>query len=80
VDVGEDRVEVVVAVVGALKADLDDVRARLRLLEHLVQERPGPAGGRDGVVAPRLADRQRSRLESSVAGALERDGTLDGGH
>ena len=72
----EDRLEVVRAVVGALEADVDAVRGRARLLEHLVQEGAGPARGRDGVVAPWLAGRQRSRREPPVARALERDRPL----
>jgi hypothetical protein len=36
-----------------------------------------PAGGRDGVVAPWLAHRQWSHLETAVPSALERDGALD---
>ena len=74
---GKDRLEVVRAVVGAFEANLDAVCRRLRLLEDVVQEGARPAGGGDGVVAPRLADRQGPRLEAPVPGALERDGPLD---
>ena len=57
VGVREDRLEVVRAVVGAFEPDVDAVRGRARLLQHLVQEGAGPARGRDRVVAPWLTDR-----------------------
>ena len=64
------------AVVGSFEANVDAVAGRLHLLQHVVQEGACPAGGRDGVVTPRLTGRQRSHLEPSVAGALEGDGPL----
>jgi hypothetical protein len=50
------------------------------LLKHLVQESALPPGGRDRVVAPWLADRQRPRFEAPVPGTFERHGTLDRRH
>ena len=76
VGVREHRVEVVRAVVGALEADVDAVARGARLLQDVVEEGAGPARGRDGVVAPGLADRQRSRLEAPVPRAFERDRPL----
>ena len=76
VGVGEHGVEVVRAVVGALEAHVDTICTGTRLLEHLVQQGASPAGGRDGVVAPGLAGRQRPHLEPPVAGAFERDRAL----
>ena len=63
--------------VGAFEENLDAVRRGLRLLEDVAQEGARPAGGGHGVVAPGLADRQGPGRQSSVSGALERDGTLD---
>jgi hypothetical protein len=60
VDVPKDGVEQVRAVVGASEADLDALRGRSCLLEHLVQQGTGPASGGDGVVTPWFAGRQRS--------------------
>ena len=77
VGVGEDRGEVVRAVVGAFEPHVDAAGRRLHLLEHVGQAGAGPAGGRDGVVAPRLTGREWSHLEAAVAGALEGDGPLD---
>ena len=72
--------EVVRAAVGAFEPHLDTVAGGSGLLEHVAEEGAGPAGGGDGVVAPWFADRERSHLESAVAGALEGDGPLDRGH
>src|SRR5206468_11250227 len=70
VRIRKDRLQVIGTVVSALEANLDTVRLRLRLLEHLVQIRTRPASSRDSVVPPWLAGRQRSHLEPSVSGAL----------
>jgi hypothetical protein len=48
------------AVVGAGEADLDALRGRLGLLQHLVQEGTGPPSRGDSVVTPWFAGRQRS--------------------
>jgi hypothetical protein len=73
----QDRTEVVRAVVGAFEADVDAVRGRPRLRQHVVQERASPARGGDRVVAPRLSRGQGPHCETPVAGAFEGDRPLD---
>ena len=74
--VGEDRLEVIGAVVGALEPHVDAARRRLHVLEHVGQEGAGPARRGDGVIAPRLAGREWSHLEAAVAGTFESDRPL----
>ena len=66
------------AVVGAFEAHVDAVGGRPRLRRARREQGAGPAGGRDGVVAPRFTGREWSHLEAAVAGAFEGDGSLDG--
>ena len=80
VGLGEDRLEVVGPVVGALGEDLDPVRRGLDLRQDLVQEGAGPSGRGDGEVTPGFSGRQRPHLQAAVAGALEGDRVVVGGH
>ena len=76
----KDRLEVVGAVVGTLEPNLHAVRCRARPLQHLVEEGALPAGGRDRVVTPWLANRKWSHRETPVPCAFERDGQLNYRH
>jgi hypothetical protein len=67
-------------VVCALEADVEAVRCRVGMLKDLVEEGALPPSGRDRVVAPWLADRQRPRLEAPVPGTFERHGALNRWH
>ena len=62
------------SVVSAGEDQFHDVGCESGFVEQVGERSPGPFGGADGFVQPRLADGAGRKSGTTVAGALESDG------